>query len=78
MSLTTLESSRASQALSCSALPALRRLSLQETEALVVINGRVSSYYLKQLAQEAIMPALDGRELHNQVAVVREPALQQS
>ena len=78
MSSTTLESSRASQALRGSALPALRRLSLQETEAVVVINGRVSSYYLKQLAQEAVMPALDGRELQNQVAVVREPALQQS
>jgi hypothetical protein len=77
MSSTTLESSRASQALRASALPALRRLSLQETEAVVVINGRVSSYYLKQLAQEAIMPTLDGRELQNQVAVVREPALQQ-
>jgi hypothetical protein len=77
MSSTTLESSRASQALRASALPALRRLSLQETEAVVVINGRVSSYYLKQLAQEAIMPTLDGRELQNQGSVVREPALQQ-
>ena len=59
-------------------LPALRRLSLQESKDVVVINGRVSSYYLKQLAQEAIMPALDGRELQNQVAVVREPAMNQS
>jgi hypothetical protein len=78
MSSTTLQSSRACQALRDSALPALRKLSLQETEAVVVINGRVSSYYLKQLAQEAIMPALDGRELQNQVAVVREPAMLQS
>ena len=78
MSTITLDSSRASQALRGSALPALRKLSLQETEAVVVINGRGSSYYLKQLAQEAIMPALGGRELHNQVAVVREPASQQS
>jgi hypothetical protein len=78
MSTITLESSRACQALRGSALPALRKLSLQETEAVVVINGRVSSYYLKQLAQEAIMPALDGRELQNQVAVVREPAMYQS
>ncbi|HBI46400.1 MAG TPA: hypothetical protein DDY78_26645 [Planctomycetales bacterium] len=78
MSLITLESSRACQALRGSALPALRKLSLQETEAVVVINGRVSSYYLKQLAQEAVMPALDGRELQNQVAVVREPAMYQS
>ena len=78
MPMATLESSPACKALRDSALPALRRLSLQESKDVVVIKGRVSSYYLKQLAQEAIMPALDGRELHNQVAVVREPAMNQS
>jgi hypothetical protein len=74
MSPTTLEPSRASQALGRSPIPALRKLSLEETDAVVVINGRVSSYYLKQLAQEAVMPALGGRELRNRVAVVQEPA----
>jgi len=78
MSSTTLESSHASQALRRSPLPALRKLSLEETDAVVVINGRVSSYYLKQLAQEAVMPVLGGRELRNRVAVVRESVLQQS
>lgn len=78
MSSTTLESSHASQALRRSPLPALRKLSLEETDALVVINGRVSSYYLKQLAQEAVMPVLGGRELRNRVAVVRDAVLQQS
>jgi hypothetical protein len=78
MSPTTLEHSRASQALRRSPLPALRKLSLEETDGVVVISGRVSSYYLKQLAQEAVMPALDGRELRNRVAVVPEPALQQT
>jgi hypothetical protein len=78
MSPTTLEPSRASQALRRSPIPALRKLLLEETEVVVVINGRVSSYYLKQLAQEAIMPVLNGRELRNRVAVVPEPALQQS
>ena len=77
MSPTTLELSRASQALHRSPIPALRKLSLEETDAVVVINGRVSSYYLKQLAQEAVMPALGGRELRNRVAVVQEPGLQQ-
>ena len=75
---TTLESSHASQAFRRSPLPALRKLSLEETDAVVVINGRVSSYYLKQLAQEAVMPVLGGRELRNRVAVVRESVLQQS
>ena len=37
----------------------------------VVISGSVSSYYLKQLAQETIMPILDGRDLVNRVKVVR-------
>ena len=67
-----------SQALGRSPIPALRKLSLEETDGVVVINGRVSSYYLKQLAQEAVMPALGGRELRNRVAVVPEPVLQQS
>ena len=78
MSPTTLEVSHASQALRRSPLPALRKLSLEETDCVVVINGRVSSYYLKQLAQEAVMPALGGRELRNRVAVVPEPVFQQT
>ena len=78
MSPTTLELSRASQALRRSPLPALRKLSLEETDDVVVINGRVSSYYLKQLAQEAVMPALGGRQLRNRVAVIPEPVQQQS
>ena len=74
----TLESTHASQALRRSPLPALRKLSLEETDDVVVINGRVSSYYLKQLAQEAVMPALGGRELRNRVAVVQESGLPQA
>jgi hypothetical protein len=62
---------RAAEALKRSAHPALRQLSVEETESAIVITGRVSSYYLKQLAQETVMPLRDGRELHNRVAVVR-------
>ena len=78
MSSTTLEASHASLALRRSAIPALRKLSLEETDAVVVISGRVSSYYLKQLAQEAVMPVLGGRELRNRVAVVRDVVMQQT
>ena len=53
-----------------SPLPALRRLSIQETEVSVMILGRVPSYYMKQLAQETIMPVLAGRSLVNRVTVV--------
>lgn len=63
--------SRAASALRDSPIPALRQLSVEETDSQVVIAGCVSSYYLKQLAQEAIMPVLDKRELSNQVTVAR-------
>ena len=48
----------------------LRRLEVQESELEIVISGIVSSYYLKQMAQEAVRPALGGRRLRNQVIVL--------
>jgi hypothetical protein len=53
-----------------SSIPALRRLSVDESETRVCISGSVTSYYLKQLAQETIMPVLAHRQLDNQVKVV--------
>jgi hypothetical protein len=72
---TTQEPSAAFLALRRSPLPALRRLALLETETTVVINGSVSSYYLKQLAQETVLPALQGRQLQNKVVVVHRPTV---
>jgi hypothetical protein len=60
------------EALRRHAHPALRRLGLEETATAVTLTGAVPSYYLKQLAQEAVLPLLAGRELHNRVEVVRE------
>jgi hypothetical protein len=76
MSATTLEPSRALLALHNSMIPALRKLRLEETNQAIIIYGVVSSYYQKQLAQEAIKPVLDGRKLLNRVIVDRseEPA----
>ncbi len=71
MSLATLDTSSATQALRESPIAALRRLSINETERNVVIQGTVPSYYLKQLAQETLMPLLDGRLLLNHISVVR-------
>jgi hypothetical protein len=51
--------------------PALRKLSVDETETTVVILGSVPSYYLKQLAQETVKPHLGGRSLLNRVMVIR-------
>jgi hypothetical protein len=71
MSPTASVVSGAAEALKRSAHPALRQLRVEETDSAIVISGRVSSYYLKQLAQEAIMPVRGLRELLNQVTVVR-------
>jgi len=71
MMTSTLMPPRADQALRDSPLPALRKLNVDETDSTVVLSGCVSSYYLKQLAQETVMPILGARELHNRVRVVR-------
>ncbi len=47
----------------------LRRLVVTASEAEVVITGRVPSYYLKQMAQEAIRAYLRSRRLRNEVQV---------
>jgi hypothetical protein len=64
--------SRAAQALKQSTHPALRKLSVEETDSALVITGRVSSYYLKQLAQETLMGVRGERQLVNHVSVVRD------
>jgi hypothetical protein len=70
MSTSTLEQSRLSLALRRSPIPALRKLTLDEDETTITLKGQVTSYYLKQLAQETILPLLDGRKLLNRVHVV--------
>jgi hypothetical protein len=58
-------------ALRQSRIPALRSLRVEESPTGITITGRVATYYLKQLAQETVMPVLNDRELHNEVLVVR-------
>ena len=55
--------------LSGSPIPELRKLEVTETDREVVITGRVSSFYIKQLAQESIRSAVAGRRLQNRVIV---------
>jgi len=69
-----LKQTRAVSLLRQSPIPALRVLSVEENDEAVVIFGCVSSYYLKQLAQESLRPILEGRELCNRVSVVRPEA----
>ncbi len=63
--------SQAAHALKRSLHPALRRLHVEESEECLVISGRVTSYYLKQLAQETLMPHRGERQLVNRVSVSR-------
>jgi hypothetical protein len=48
----------------------LRRLEVIENDSEVIITGIVTSYYLKQMAQETIRPAVNGRRLRNKVIVL--------
>jgi hypothetical protein len=61
---------QATHALRKSSHPALRALSVEGTEGNLIISGRVTSYYLKQLAQETIMSVREGMQLVNKVDVV--------
>ncbi|MBY0458985.1 MAG: BON domain-containing protein [Gemmataceae bacterium] len=55
--------------LTSSPLGQLRRLVVTESDHEVVLTGVVSSYYLKQMAQETIRNAVGGRTLVNKVSV---------
>jgi hypothetical protein len=50
----------------------LRRLRVEEYGNEVVLTGTLGSFYHKQLAQEALMPLLAGRRLHNRIEVEPE------
>jgi hypothetical protein len=62
---------QAAHALRRSLHPALRRLRVETNDQALIISGRVTSYYLKQLAQETIMPVRGELELVNRVNVER-------
>jgi hypothetical protein len=57
--------------LNLSPLAQLRRLCVTVNDDEVVITGRVTSYYLKSLAQESVRPTIGERRLLNLVEVFR-------
>ncbi len=57
-----------------SPLRQLRRLRVTENESEVVLTGQVSSYYLKQMAQETIRVAVGERTLLNRIEVFSDEA----
>jgi len=72
---TSTKTSTAGIALRSCPFSALRDVVLEEIGERVIIHGTVNSYYLKQIAQEAIIPALAGRSLENQIQVIKEKAV---
>jgi osmotically-inducible protein OsmY len=62
--------SQARQALSRSRIYDLRRLHVDQDGEAVVLRGRVSSFYHKQLAQEVVRNAIDGVEVINAIRVI--------
>lgn len=70
MSLASQVVSLATHALKRSSHPALRKLNVEGTTQSLIISGQVTSYYLKQLAQETIMQVRGELELVNRVNVV--------
>ena len=71
MVLTHPSATKATQALLHSSNPELRRLDVRETEENIEITGRVSCFYLKQLAQESLRTAAKGRRIVNRVEVLK-------
>ncbi len=67
---TTHVANQAVHALQKSSHPALRTLRVEGMEGNLIITGKVSSYYLKQLAQETIMSVREGMQLVNKVDVI--------
>jgi hypothetical protein len=61
----------AAEALRYCGIPALRLITVHEEAELVILQGRLPSYYLKQLAQETVLPYLSGRGIDNKIVVVQ-------
>lgn len=69
MSTSLLASVRPETILSSSPMPELRRIVVEEHEDRIILTGRVSSFYLKQMAQESLRAVTSGRRLVNRLVV---------
>lgn len=49
----------------------LRLIRVQVTKESIILRGRVSSYYAKQLAQESLRSSAEGRRIINLLEVRR-------
>jgi len=71
MSLELISLPTAGSALLTSSNPELRRVRISESDDAIVLRGTVSCYYIKQLAQESVKPAAEGRRIVNLLEVRR-------
>ena len=60
---------RARNALSLSPIHALNRLDIESVGEMILISGRVDSFYHSQLAQEAVRAVVEGVEVVNKIDV---------
>ena len=65
---------RAQGCLRRSSHPGLRHVSCENAGNVLVLHGRVSSYYLKQLAQELVRAIAGSRQIVNMVEVAARQA----
>ena len=61
--------SQAQTALSSSPIYALRDLHVERNGTTLLLSGRVSSFYYKQLAQEVVRSVADGLQVVNSIDV---------
>jgi osmotically-inducible protein OsmY len=59
----------AQAALRQSPVPALRNVEVFECEGRIILSGKLRSYYLKQLAQEAVLQVVSNAPVDNQIRV---------
>ncbi len=62
---------RVESALCATGHGALRNVAVSVNGGIVILGGRVSSYYLKQVAQEAVLAVAGSHQIRNSVDVVR-------
>lgn len=53
----------------------VRELHVETTGGVVILRGRVDTYYLKQIAQHAALEVVSDCELLNEILVVSLPSL---
>ena len=71
MNMNVAMKSLAVSALQQSALSALHSVDVTVVGEIVVLTGKVSSYYSKQLAQEAVRTVIRESEIQNNIRVVK-------